>query len=277
MCEREIFSRDRELNRDALRVALALDAGLVDPHLKAHGRTRGEAQLGERHGQRDDLADGDGVAGLHRFALVQDGELRRARPVDVGGLQREPCGLLELHADGKAVPLREVHAQIQRARVAVKMDAAHEPVGAIHRALLAARRVAARSEPLEERGTRPGELRRDAAHGPVVERLEARGGDGHVEFAGRHVAADGVDVLEVLAEELVEERVVLGRKIRAIPPKPVAALRRVDLAQSGVALRGRERAGVDLALEKLARLAEQIPAAVFLLLADPDVEVARNP
>ncbi len=42
-------------------------------------------------------------------------------------------------------------------------------------------------------------------------------------------------------------------------------------------LRGRERAGFDLLLEKGARLAEQVPRTVFLVFADPDVEVAPDP
>src|SRR2546429_1882226 len=36
-------------------------------------------------------------------------------------------------------------------------------------------------------------------------------------------------------------------------------------------------AGVDLPLEKIAHVAEQIPRAVLFVLADPDIEVTRNP
>ena len=79
------------------------------------------------------------------------------------------------------------------------------------------------------------------------------------------------------AKEVVEERVVVRGEIRAVPPEPVAALGGVDFAQRGGAHVGRELAAVDFPLQKGARFAEQIPRAVFLLLADPDVEVAADP
>src|SRR5207249_360121 len=81
----------------------------------------------------------------------------------------------------------------------------------------------------------------------------------------------------MLSKQLVEQVIVLRREIRAIPPEPVASLGGVDFAQRLVLLLDAERAGVDLLLQKTARIAEQIPRAVFLLLADPDVEVRANP
>src|SRR5690606_13956255 len=88
---------------------------------------------------------------------------------------------------------------------------------------------------------------------------------------------DGVNVLEVAAEEFVEEGVVLGREIWPIPPEPVASLRGVDLAKRSIVLGFGEPAGIDLLLEKLPRFAEEVPPAVLLFLTDPDVEVAPDP
>src|SRR5207244_1990485 len=80
---------------------------------------------------------------------------------------------------------------------------------------------------------------------------------------------------QMLAEQLVEEHVAIRREVRPVPPEPVAALGGVRFAQRAVALLRRERR--EFFLEKAARVAEQIPRAVFLVLADPDVEVAGNP
>src|SRR5207244_3802258 len=71
------------------------------------------------------------------------------------------------------------------------------------------------------------------------------------------------------------EDIAFRREVRAVPPEPVASLRRVDFTQRRFALlpgKGRQ-----LSLEKIARFAEQVPRAVFLLVADPDVEVAADP
>ena len=98
-----------------------------------------------------------------------------------------------------------------------------------------------------------------------------------VEDRRRQRAAVRVDGLQVLAEELVEEQVVVRGEIAPVPPEPIAPLGRVDLAQRVVVLLRRERAALDLLLEKGARLAEQLPRAVFLRVADPDIEVAPDP
>src|SRR5581483_3247459 len=62
-----------------------------------------------------------------------------------------------------------------------------------------------------------------------------------------------------------------------IPPKPVTALRSVNFEKRLPLLRLIKHAGVDLPLQKRTCFAEQIPRAIFFVLANPDIEVARNP
>ena len=81
----------------------------------------------------------------------------------------------------------------------------------------------------------------------------------------------------MLAEKLVKKRVVVGGKVRSIPPEPVASLRSVNFAQRGLLLCIVEGSDIDLLLEKGARLPEQIPGAILLRFADPDIEVAADP
>ena len=81
----------------------------------------------------------------------------------------------------------------------------------------------------------------------------------------------------MLPEQLVKENVVLRRKIVTKPPEPIAPFRVENLAHRRAALWLSQRARIDLALQKCARLSEQIPRAVFFVVTDPDIKVAADP
>ena len=79
----------------------------------------------------------------------------------------------------------------------------------------------------------------------------------------------------MLPEQIIEQHIAFGGEIRSVPPEPIAALGGVDFTQRGFA-----RPGVECGqflFEIRAGLAEQVPSAVFLLIANPYVEVAANP
>src|SRR2546430_2740774 len=111
----------------------------------------------------------------------------------------------------------------------------------------------------------------------MVKRSDTFAGDRPVERRRGDATANRVHIFEVLAEELVEECVVLGREIGAIPPKPIAAFCGVNVAECSKLLVLRDCAGVDLLLQKGARLTEEIPRAIFFIVSDPDIEVAPDP
>ena len=62
----------------------------------------------------------------------------------------------------------------------------------------------------------------------VVDAL-ARAADRPAQFRRRRVAQQHVDVLQVLAEQVIEQRVLGAGMIVAVPPEPVAALGDVQL------------------------------------------------
>ena len=74
-----------------------------------------------------------------------------------------------------------------------------------------------------------------------------------------------INILEMLAKQVIERFVLPGILISAEPPEPIAAFRDVQRLKSG---RGgfRRRA---FALKKFPRLFQQLPAAIFFFLADP--------
>src|SRR5579862_5303494 len=111
----------------------------------------------------------------------------------------------------------------------------------------------------------------------LVDLRRLRAVDRAVEMRGRHLVAEEVNILQVLPEKLVEEDVVLAAEVRPVPPEPVASFGGVDFAHRGSMAFRVERAGVDLPLKEGARFAQEVPGAVFLVLADPDVEVAPDP
>ena len=93
---------------------------------------------------------------------------------------------------------------------------------------------------------------------------------------------EDVDVLQVLAEQVIEQPVLCGRMIVAEPPEPVAPFGDVDFVpRAGEELGGQRvrRFGlIELRLfEELARLVEQIPRGVILGVTDPDAEVVVDP
>ena len=172
--------------------------------------------------------------------------------------------------------LREVEPEVKVGFVAAEPEFFGEPLGTVHCALLGAGQVGSGMEPFK-----PGGLAVANAGGDAALRGTEQGrgvaGDGRVQLRRARGVAQEVDVLEVLAEEGVEEGVVFGGKIRPIPPEPIAPLRGVDFAERLALLGGGERAGLDALLQERAGGAEQIPGAVFLRLADPDIEVAADP
>ncbi len=157
------------------------------------------------------------------------------------------------------------------------MQCADDPVRAVHCALLAAGIVAAGANPLEVGGVAPVDGRLDQLLRQGADRRHIRTADRALEHSRRGRAADRVNIRKVQPKQLIEELVVVGAEIRPIPPKPVAPFRRVYLHPRALFLIGRQLAGLDFFLEEKARLAEQLPRAILLLLTDPDVEVAADP
>ena len=178
-------------------------------------------------------------------------------------------------ADAEITRAAQVEPEVQALRVASETQRASEAVVAKHRALLASGEVETGADPFVKWGEKAIDERREL----MARRGIKRGGLGAqnraIQLRREVFPADGIDVLQVLPEQFIEEDIAVGREVRPIPPEPVAALGGVDLHERGIALRGRERR--QFALEKTPRDAKQIPAAIFLILADPDVEVTVNP
>ena len=102
-----------------------------------------------------------------------------------------------------------------------------------------------------------------------------RAGNGGSAGFGDGLPQDLVDLVQVLAEEVVENVDIGGVIFLAVPPEPVAALGDVqefldlaDLPAVEAAFGGAE--GVPGFLE-------QLPGPLVVVVADPDVEIAVDP
>jgi hypothetical protein len=106
----------------------------------------------------------------------------------------------------------------------------------------------------------------DALHGPE------NGGTQRL----RHREPQGpVDGCELVPEELVKLRLVVGLVLRAVPPEPVAALGHLQRLE-GEGARGVVH-GTGMLVVRLAGLAQALPGFVVLLVADPDVVIRTDP
>src|SRR4051812_9207410 len=173
--------------------------------------------------------------------------------------------------------MKWIDPEVERLVIMAIQDAVDQTGRAKHGALFRSRDIQAGARPFEEGRVLAIDTRRNELSRFLEEVSPAGGRDLPVELRRRQRAAEGVDVLQVLPEETVEEEVVVGGEIRAVPPEPVAAFRSVDLAKGSASLLSRERAGVHSLLEESASIAEQVPRAVLFLFADPDIEVAPDP
>src|SRR5690606_2716493 len=91
------------------------------------------------------------------------------------------------------------------------------------------------------------------------------------------VPQQGVNILQVLAEQLVKQAVQRRGMVVAVPPEPVAPLGDVEFfpgTPQAVFLDAAPRVHL---LEVLSGLMDGIPGAVVLLMTDPDGEVVGDP
>ncbi len=146
-----------------------------------------------------------------------------------------------------------------------------------HGGLLRGEVELAGAEPVEVALGLAGNIGREKAQRLRVTEIGTGQADGDVEMRGRLDAEDAIDVLEMEAEEFVEEEVGVDGEIGAVPPEPVAALGGVDFPPGCLGAFGRDVALGEALDEEMARFLQPLPALVFLGVADPDVEVAADP
>ena len=88
---------------------------------------------------------------------------------------------------------------------------------------------------------------------------------------------EGVDVLEVLAEQVVEQRVLGAGVVVAVPPEPVATFGDVQLLPGLADLVRRRQGRLRVFAQVLAGAVQRVPGGVVLFVADPDGEVVVDP
>ena len=112
----------------------------------------------------------------------------------------------------------------------------------------------------------------------VVDRPVATGlRDRREEVPGRIAAQQGVNIAQVLAEEVVEQAVLGAAVVVAVPPEPVGALGDEDLLP-GSGHDGRIMpAGTLLGHQELAGRVHCVPAPIVFRMTDPDCEVVADP
>ncbi len=79
------------------------------------------------------------------------------------------------------------------------------------------------------------------------------------------------------AEQLIEQLILAGRAIIAVPPAPVAALGDIEFTPGPLDGGFREASAGGLLLKEVASQMEQIPRLPVFCVADPDVEVGVDP
>src|SRR5260370_939916 len=97
---------------------------------------------------------------------------------------------------------------------------------AVHRAAAAFRRIQPGAEPFEIGGVAAVDLDVEPAGRSQLQRVFGSALDGLGQFFARHLTQREVNGRQVLAIKRVELGVVRGAVLRAVPPAPVAALRR---------------------------------------------------
>ena len=86
-----------------------------------------------------------------------------------------------------------------------------------------------------------------------------------------------IDILKMPPEQLIEQVILTGVAVVAIPPAPVAPLGDVEFAPRFVQRDFVELAASRLLLEELAGQMQHVPRLPVLRMADPDVEVRIDP
>src|SRR5690606_31246555 len=93
----------------------------------------------------------------------------------------------------------------------------------------------------------------------------------------RRVAQQGIDILQMLAEQLVEQSVECRGMIIPVPPEPVAPLGDVQFLPGTLQAVLFHPAGRMGRMEVLAGAMNRVPGTVVLLMTNPDREVVRDP
>src|SRR5687768_11799757 len=109
---------------------------------------------------------------------------------------------MKLQDHRAARALAQIDPNEKRVLAVAKMNLANETRASVHGALLAAGRVAARSDPIEKR-TAAIQRGRDQPLRHAVERRHPASGDRAIERRGRDGAAELVNALQMLAKEIV--------------------------------------------------------------------------
>lgn len=157
------------------------------------------------------------------------------------------------------------------------MDATNHAISDLsHRAPLAASFVDAGTNPFEEGGSAID------LHGQKTGRQRVQSAvsvafDWLVEVRGSGFAQQRVNVLQMRAEEAVEEFVLSRAKLRAVPPEPIAPFGDEEFLPRLIQLVLRQRPLRLCLFQPLAGLMQQIPRGAVLVVADPDRKVVRDP
>jgi len=263
----------------------------------------GEGVGGEAAGPEGDL-EADGLVRIDLEEFEVNGEFEDAAVSAVGGfglggvVEEDGAGAGELGVEfdvvagafngdadfeagvGAGAFFEEVEAEVELGAVGAVEELAGEELLSVHGALALVGAVQTGAEPFEVAGDFAFDAGDDEAGGRFVGGGGGDFEDGTGEFLWGDEAEGVIDVGEVGAEEFVEFGAVFGVVFGAIPPVPVGAFGDEKFLVGELAHFPGEAFAfgcVEELLVGLAGVEEEIPGAVVLFGADPDIEVGVDP
>src|SRR5438552_3531163 len=175
-------------------------------------------------------------------------------------------------------PLYRVEAQIERVQVEAEVDPAERLRALVHGTQRRPAFQIARSPPLEKIRDHTVDYRPDQGHRLPYDGVGSALPEHRYMQELRNLRPEEtIDIRQMEAEQMVEQRLRIGFKVIAIPPEPVATLRRIELFPRSPQRVRRHLFFLFLPLEKSPGLADTLPRVIVFGVPQPAFEIRVDP